>query len=119
MALLFKTIDLGTISAGGSKSDTWEVDANYTLKHIIAVEKSGATLTNVVGTFWIDNATFTKEVVPLSVFQGYVNQVPVFDLPLKDGQKFKYSVENRGTTDVNVFIVLVLEGELSPSSPST
>ena len=109
MTRVFKTIDVGTVSAGGSTSDSVTADKDYKIEKIIAVEKSGASLTNVTATLRIDDFVFTRDKIPLSVLQGYMNQVPELGYDWSKGSTLYYSVANDGTSDVNIYLVLVLE----------
>ena len=110
MATIFKTIDVGSIAAGDTSSGSWTSDADYTIKKIVAVEKGGSSLANVTATLRIDEFTFTKDVVPLSVYQGYVNQVPELNYKLEKGRTFYYSITNNTSGSVDIYLVLVLEG---------
>ena len=109
MPIVYVTIDFGTVSAGDSESDTWKAERDYTLHKIIAVEKSGTSLYNVVLTFRDTREQYTKAYIPLSYLQGYDNQVPEWNLPVPEGETLTFSVENKSTSDVNLYLVLKLE----------
>ncbi|MHC1600510.1 MAG: hypothetical protein ACXQS5_06810, partial [Candidatus Methanospirareceae archaeon] len=89
--------------------DSWTSDNNYTLKYIIAVEATDATLSNVTATMRIDDFTFTKDVVPLSVFQRPVNQQLELNYELSKGKTFYYSITNNTGSGITLYLVLVLE----------
>jgi len=109
MTIYFKTINVGTVSASGTVSKSWSADDDYTLKKIIAVEKGNSGLHNVTATMRIENFTFTKDNIPLSVMQNNIQYVPDLEYLFKKGQTFYVSITNNGTSDVEIFLVLVLE----------
>jgi len=100
---------VGSVSAGGTASGSWTSDGDYTIKKIIVVEKSGTELYNVTATLRIDEFTFTKDVVPLYIFQQPINRVPELNYNFTSGKKFIYSITNNSASAVEIFIVLVLE----------
>jgi len=107
--LVFKTIDVGAVAAGATVEGYWTSNDDYTIKKIIAVEKSHSPLANVVATLSIDDDVFTVDKLPLSVFQGNITEVPELNYSLRRGARFKYAVQNSGTASIDLFIVLVLE----------
>ncbi len=107
----FKLIDLGTITAGSTTSNSWTSDDDYTLVRMYAVEYTATEvgLRFLTGTFRIENQVFTKDSVPLSLFDGYRNQVPELDLELSKGRTFYYSVtNNHSSSSISAYLVLEL-----------
>jgi len=109
MVLIYKTIDVGTVSAGATEEGNVSSDDQYTLKYVIAVEKGGTDLYNVTATLRIDDFTFTKDKIPLSILQRPVNQLLELNYDFTKGKTLYYSITNNLTSDVNIFLVLVLE----------
>jgi len=107
---VFKTIDVGSIAAGGSKSGEWTADDEYILKRIYAIEvtESAVGLQFLDATLRIDNDVLTKDSVRLSLFEGYTNQVPEIDRKFGKGKTFYYSIENKHSSS-SISVVLVLE----------
>ena len=109
MTLIYKTISVGSIAAGATSENSWTSDDAYTLKYIIAVEATDATLSNVTATLRIDDFTFTKDSIPLSIFQRPVNQLLELNYDLSKGKTFYYSITNNTSSSVTISLVLVLE----------
>jgi len=111
----FKTLDLGTISAGSTTSNSWTSDDDYIIKRMYVVEYTSTKVGTrfLTGTFRIDGYVFTKDVVPLSLFEGYRNQVPELNIDFSKGKTFYYSVKNNHPSD-SIAAYLVLELEKKP-----
>jgi len=107
----FKTIDVGSVAGGAAFEKTWISDDDYIIHRIFIVEKTGATLYNVVATILIDNIPISKEDVPLSVFGSDVLNGIILDLEFKKSQAFKIAGKNNTTTTYNFFVVLELHKE--------
>ena len=107
--IVFKTINVGTVSSGGTEEGTWTPERDYIIKKIVAVEKNDESLSNVTVTFWIDEVPFTKELIPLGILQETPSLVIDIDKELGKGSVFKYSITNNYTADREIFLVLVLE----------
>ena len=107
--IVFKTINVGTVSAGSTSEGTWTPERDYIIKKIVAVEKSDQSLSNVTVTFWIDEVPFTKELIPLGILQETPSLVIDIDKELGKGSVFKYSITNNYSADREIFLVLVLE----------
>ena len=108
----FKLIDLGTIAAGSTVSSSWTSDDDYIIKKMYAVEYTSTKvgLRFLTGTFRIDGYVFTKDKVPLSLFDGYSNQVPELNIDFSKGRTFYYSVKNNHSSDsIAAYLVLELE----------
>ena len=108
----FKTIDLGTIAAGNTVSSSWTSDDDYIIKRMYVVEYTSTAVGTrfLTGTFRVDGYTFTKDVVPLSLFDGYKNQVPQLDIDISKGKTFYYSVKNNhSSSSIAAYLVLELE----------
>jgi len=107
----FKTIDLGSISAGGNVEKTWTADDDYIVKRMYIVETSETAvgLQFLKVTFWIDNTPYAKDFVNAYLFGGRPNQQIELDLPLGKGKTFKISVTNiHPSSSISAHVVLEL-----------
>ena len=104
----FKTIDVGSVSAGGSTEKTWTSDDDYTIHKVKFIEKSGGDLYQYEVTISIDNYVITKDIVSGSVFVGTWNQLPELDISIKKAQVIKFSITNNESAARDVYIVLEL-----------
>ena len=107
--IVFKTINVGSVSAGATSEGTWTPETDYVIKKIVAVEKNDASLSNVTVTFWIDEIPFTKELIPLGILQETPSLVIDINKELGKGSVFKYSITNNYSASREIFLVLVLE----------
>jgi hypothetical protein len=105
---VFKTLDLGSISAGAVKEADWTSDDNYTIKRIYFVEKTDASLSNVVGSIFIDSDALTKEDVPVRLFGTNLQNAIDIDRTLSTGKKFKVAVKNNSASSIAIYVVLEL-----------
>ena len=107
----FKLIDLGSISAGSTKEDSWSADDDYVIKRIYIVETTETAVGPqfLTGTFRVDGYVFTKDSVNLSLFSGYRNQVPELDISFGKGKTFYYSVKNNHSSSaISAHLILEL-----------
>jgi len=104
----FRTIDVGSVSAGGSTEKTWTSDDDYTIHKIKFIEKSAGNLYQYEVTISIDNYVITKDIVSASVFTGNWNQLPILDISIKKSQVIKFSIENNESAARDCYIVLEL-----------
>lgn len=107
----YKLIDLGTIAAGNTTTGSWTADDTYTIHKILVVEYTATPigLQFLTATMRVKEYTFTKDKVPLSLFDGYSNQVPVLDIKFTKGDTFYYSVKNNhSSSSISAYIILEL-----------
>jgi hypothetical protein len=104
----FKTIDIGSIAAGGQVEASWESDGDYTIKHIFLIEKTGASLRKVEVTIRKDNVPYTKDVVPAAVLSYDNVNIPELSISLADGQKIVFGLKNLETAAREIYAVLEL-----------
>jgi len=107
----FKTLDVGSVAGGASFEKTWPSDDDYIIHRIFIVEKTGATLYNVVATILIDSSPICKEDIPLSILGSDVMNGIILDLEFKKDRVFKIAGKNNTTTTYNFFVVLELHKE--------
>jgi len=107
----FKLIDLGTISAGSTTSNSWTSDDDYIIKRIYFVETTSTAVGSrfLTATLRVDGYTFTKDSVNLALFDGYRNQVPELDIAFTKGRTLYYSVtNNHGSSSISGHLILEL-----------
>jgi len=104
----FKTIDVGSVAAGGSIEKTWTSDDDYIIHRVRFVEKAGATLYKYEVTISVDNYVITKDVIPGEVLAGAWGQLPILDVSIKRAQVIKFSIANNEASARDVYIVLEL-----------
>jgi len=105
----FKLLDMGTVAAnGGTSTKEWDFDSDYIIKRIYFVEKNDYSLSNVVGTIWIENTPLTKEDIPVRLFGNDLKTAVELDLAVKEDWHFKVAVKNNYTTARDIYVVLEL-----------
>jgi len=107
----FKLINVGSLSAGGSTEKSWTADEDYTIKRIYAVEttETAVGLQFLTATLRVDDYTFTTDSIPLSMLDGYKNQVPEIDVNFAKGRTFYASVtNNHSSSAISCYLVLEL-----------
>jgi hypothetical protein len=104
----FKTLDLGSISSGAVAEKSWPSDDNYTIKRIYFVEKTDASLSNVLTTVRIGDVALCKEDVPCRMFGTNLQNAVELDVSLGKGQTIVVAVKNNTTTSVALYAVLEL-----------
>ena len=104
----FKTIDVGSVSAGGTQEKEWTSDDDYIIHKIYVVEKSGQTLYQYEVTITLDGYAVTKDVVPASILAPDSLFSPTLDIELGKDRVIKFSVENGESASRDCYIVMEL-----------
>ena len=104
----FKTLDLGTISAGGVVEKSWSSDDDYIIKRIYFVEKAGGDLSNVLTTIRVGEIALCKEDVPCRLFGTNLQNAVELNIPLGKSQIIVVAVKNNLTTSTAIYAVLEL-----------
>jgi len=104
----FKTIDAGTVTAGSNFEKEWRSDGNYIVKHIFLVEKTGKTLNNLTATITVEEKSYTKQQVPVTVLGADKLTALELDIPLPDDNVIKVAGRNNSSTDYAFYIVFAL-----------
>jgi len=112
MVFYFKTLNSGSIPAGGTVTKDWTADKDYTIKKVLVVNKGTAT---------IDKVDLTIQFADNFKTLDYVNAYPLaVDLehawepnePLPRGSRVVVSFKNNdGTNAAQVDFVLLLEAQ--------
>jgi len=104
----FKTIDIGSVAAGGQGEQKWASDDDYTIHKIMLVEKTGATLYKYLVTISIDSYVITKDTVPGSCLALPWSQLPELNVSLSKAKEIKISVGNGESAARDCYVVLEL-----------
>jgi len=104
----FKTIDVGSVAAGATFSGEWISDADYLIKRVYFVDKTGTPLYNVPITARIAEDVWTKDIAPAIIFGPDKLLAPEIDKPITKGEKFEFSGENLTGAAIDLFVVLEL-----------
>jgi hypothetical protein len=102
------TVDIGTVAAGATQEKSWEVDGDFTLRRLLFIEKTGASIRAVEVTFRVDQTGYTEDVVPAYVLDVTNNLNPELSIKLVKGQKVVFSVKNNEAAARNLYAVLEL-----------
>ena len=104
----FKTFGPYTISAGGSQELDWDADDDYIIKRIYVVDQDSLPLEKLTITLFVEQTTYTKDLVPCSVLGGNVLTAPELSIEIRKAQKFKATIKNHDTQSRTVYLVLEL-----------
>jgi hypothetical protein len=102
------TVDIGSVAAGATAEKSWEVDGDFTLRRLLFIEKTGASIRAVEVTFRVDTTGYTEDVVPAHVLDPSNNLNPELGIRLTKGQKVVFSVKNNEAAARNLYAVLEL-----------
>jgi len=108
---VFKIIDVGDISAGGTVEKTYTAEDDYIIKRMYIVEttETPVGLQYITFTFWVDNVPYTKDKVNAKLFEGYTNQVPELNIDFSRGKTFRISLtNNHSSSTIKVQVILEL-----------
>ncbi|MEM4844525.1 MAG: hypothetical protein QXV81_08155 [Ignisphaera sp.] len=102
-------LDTGSLSAGSFVDLTYAPEVNLTIKKIIAVEATGASINNVLSTFYIGDVPYFMPDVSLAIFHPSNLHNPDIDLVLPAGVRLTMRVTNNETAARRVLIHLICE----------
>jgi predicted RNA-binding protein len=102
------TIDIGSVAAGARTEAKWEVDGDFTLRRILFIEKTGASIRAVEVTLRVDQAGYTEDVVPAYVLDVTNNLNPELNIKLVKGQEVVFGIRNAEAAARNLYAVLEL-----------
>ena len=104
----FKTLDLGTITAGAVSEKSWASDDDYIIKRIYFVEKADASLSDVVTTIRVGEVALSKEDVPARIFGTKLEDAVVLDISLGKAQIITVAVKNNYAASRSIYAILEL-----------
>jgi len=114
MYIRIHRLNTGDVTHTGSKEDSWDFDANYTLKHVTITPRGNTVLTNVQFYAEIDGVPLIRPDCPADVLDPLNPTLPDWDHPVKKGSKFLYKLTNNSGATENYDICLILETETWP-----
>jgi len=106
---IFKTLELGSIAAGGSAYEKWTPEKDITIKKMMINERTGAALNAVKIYIEIAGQTYTKPFVPASIIGSNPEYCWKPNLKVPKGAEIYVKAENAGSSAVNVDIVFEYE----------
>lgn len=106
--IVIKYFENASTAAGGTFSDEWDADEDYTIKHIF-INADGAAPTQSTITIWIDNVAITKDKALCKTFGTNAENALLLNIPLGKDKKFKYSGTNNEGVAKTFTIELVME----------
>ncbi|MEM3982561.1 MAG: hypothetical protein QXM71_07585 [Thermofilum sp.] len=102
-------LDTGSLAAGSFTDLTYAAEVNLTIKKIIAVEATGASINNVVATFYIADVPYFMPDTSLMLFHPSNQYNPDIDLVLPAGVRLTMRVTNNEAAARRVLIHLICE----------
>jgi hypothetical protein len=102
------TVNIGSVAAGATTEASWEVDGDFTLRRILFIEKTGASIRAVEVTFRVDAAGYTEDVVPAHILDPSNVLNPELNIKLTKGQKVVFGIRNAEAAARNLYAVLEL-----------
>jgi hypothetical protein len=109
MVLTFKSINTGSISAGGYAEVSWTPDTDIRIKAMVLNERSNAALNNVQVYITIADVPYTKDFVPASTIGTNLEYCWKPDLAVPKGARIYAKLVNSGSSAVNVDVVFLYE----------
>ena len=105
---IIKLIDVGTVTAGSTKEDSWTADDDYIIRHIL-IKADGEVTTKSTITMRIDEYVITKDKALCNTFGTTANTALLLNIPFRKSATFHYSLVNQEGATKNFTIELVLE----------
>jgi len=102
----FKTIELGTISAGGTATGEWTPEADITIHKIIVSERGNSHLRDVYFTIKVADRPITLDVIPAEILGTNFEYCYKPEVDVAKGTKIWIKAENRGTSDKTVDVII-------------
>jgi hypothetical protein len=102
------TIDIGSVAAGARTEASWDVDGDFTLRRLLFIEKTGASIRAVEVTFRVDATGYTEDFVPAHVLDPSNNLNPELGIKLAKGQKVVFGIRNNEAAARSLYAVLEL-----------
>lgn len=102
-------LDTGSLGTGSFTDLTYAAEVNLTIKKIIAVEATGASINSVLSTFYIADVPYFMPDVSLAIFHPSNQYNPDIDLVLPAGTRLTMRVTNNESAARRVLIHLICE----------
>lgn len=105
MPVEFKSINTGSISAGGNVSKEWTPDKDITVKKFLIIERDDKSLSNVQAYITLAGEPITKDFIPATV----IGQDPEYcykpEKKVPKGQKIYVKLTNNRSDSINCDLV--------------
>jgi len=105
----FKTLNTGDIDAGSYAEVEWTPDRDITIRKMLLIERSDASLSNVQVFISIADVPYTKDFVPGKAIGTNLEYCWKPNLPVPKGAKIYVKVTNSTSAAKNVDVVFVYE----------
>ena len=102
---LFKTLEVGEISAGANKSVEWTPDTDIVIHKVMVVEKNNKPLSAVKAYLKFAGNVMTEDFVPASVFGQDPEYCYKPEYEVGKGTKIYAKFTNEGTEAVTLYLV--------------
>jgi len=109
MVSTFKTLELGTIAAGGSEEATWTPERDIVIKKVLINERTGAAVNALKTYISFAGQTYTKPFVPASAIGTDLQYCWTPNQPIAKGTEIYVKIENAGSSAVTVDVVFEYE----------
>jgi len=109
MTETFKTLNTGTIAAGGYAELQWTPDRDIIIRKGLLVERADKSLSNVQAYISIADVPYTKDYVPAAAIGTNLEYCWKPNLPVPKGAKIYIKLTNSRTDTVNIDVVFVYE----------
>ena len=109
MAVLIRKLDTSSISAGGYVDIVHAEPVDVKLKKVQVVEATGASVNNVLMTFYVGDDPKVLPDVSARIFTGDYALLPELDIEIKAGVKITMRVTNNESAARRLYIHLIYE----------
>jgi len=109
MVEIFKSLNTGSITAGGYAEVEWTPDRDVTIRKVVFNERGGAALNNVQVYISIADVPYTKDFAPARVVGTDLEYCWKPNLPVPKGAKIYVKVTNSTGSAINVDVVFIYE----------
>jgi len=109
MTVTFKTINTGSITAGGYSEVDWTPDRDIVVRAVVFNERSDKSLSNVQAYIAFADIPYTKDFVPARLIGTDLQYCWKPDLTVTKGTRIYVKLTNSSSEAVNVDIVFLYE----------
>jgi len=104
----YKTFEKDALADGAKWDESWVADADYIIKRIHVARKDGASFTDSLFYWKIEEVVYTKPSVPCIVLGPDVLVTPELNVELKNKQKISWTLHNREGASIDVMLYFEL-----------
>ena len=102
------TLTVSSLADGASNQNTWRPKENWIIERIIVWNDAGDTFTNSLVTLKIGETVITESNIPAGALGTTYNRAIPWDLPIRQGEEFTFSVTNGEGATRTFYCTLVL-----------